>query len=131
LLVRTGAGHSEAIGVEDRNNPVIGNTLAFDHLQDGLGLDERGEHVAQLAFPNNRRAHWKQEDALRILGKVAHSWGARADDPIEAAFFEDRRERGPIAKPAVEESFSGRIGEENRGPTRLRFEDAPCALLEC
>jgi len=72
----------------------------------------------------------KQEDALRALGEAAHGGGARPHDAIEAGCFGDRRKHGPVAKSGVDEPFSGRISEKHRGPTRLRREDALCALSE-
>ena len=123
------AGDAKVGGVEDGDDPVVGDALLADDLQDRLGPDDRREHVAELAVTLDRNAHRDAEVALRPARERADDRRACSHHLGDALRVGHLRRRCAERRRGVEERDAGRRRQQDGPPLRPRREDAPRRLV--
>ncbi len=129
FLMLARARDADVVGIEDGDDPLVGQALLADHLQHRLGPDHRRQDVEQLAVALDRNAHRNPGVAARAARQRTDYGCTRAHRRFEAGGLVDRRCAGAQRRAGAEDQLAGRLGEQDGAPLRPRREHAARLLI--
>ena len=131
LLRGACARNNGAFSVDDRADPLGGQTLLLEELPDRRDGDQGRQHVLCRAVPHDGDADGEHQLAAeRTPGNRADQVAARSGHQFDTRGIRKGVEGGAIRQERAEQVLSPLAGEGNGGPVGMRAEETERVVVE-
>ena len=122
--MQTGTGNAQAMAIEYRAHPVLGQGAGQTRRADAFRCHYRGQHEAQPTLALHRHPYWEGQLAGGPLAQLTDD-RATSGDHLGEAFRLGQRARGlTLLRRDAPDHLAIRRGEQHRAPSR-RQRQAP------